>query len=158
MGGRRRIVLVALVHALALTHAPALAQGAREKFDPRRDAAADLAVALARARAEAKRVIVDVGGEWCTWCHVMDRFIEANPDVAAAISDGFVWLKVNYSPANKNEELLSRLPKVEGYPHLFVLDSNGALLKSQRTSELESGSTYDKGKFLAFLKRSQGSK
>lgn len=150
MERRRRIVLAA-----AFAHAAAFAQPAREKFDPRRDAEADVAAAVARAGAEGKRVIVDVGGEWCSWCHVMDRFIASNPDVRAAIDAGFVWVKVNYSPANKNERLLSKWPKVEGYPQLFVLDGSGAVRRSQRTSELENGSDYDKEKFLAFLARSR---
>ena len=40
-----------------------------------------------------------------------------------------------------------------GYPHLFVLDANGKLLHSQNTGELEAGKSYDKGRFLAFVKR-----
>lgn len=150
MERRRRIVLTA-----AFAHAAAFAQPAREKFDPKRDAHEDVAAAVARARVEGKLVIVDVGGEWCSWCHVMDRFIESNPDLRAAINADFVWIKVNYSPANKNEGLLSKWPKVAGYPHLFVLDASGVVVRSQRTSELESGSNYDKNKFMSFLAQSR---
>jgi thiol:disulfide interchange protein len=123
------------------------------KFDPTRDAAADVAQALALASAEGKRVIVDVGGEWCTWCHIMDRFIAANDDVRALIDASYVWVKVNWSPQNENRALLSRWPKIQGYPHLFVLDANGKLLHSQNTAELEAGKSYDRGRFLAFVKR-----
>ena len=121
------------------------------RFDPARDSAADVAYALALAKAEGKRVLVDVGGEWCSWCHVMDRFIAANADVRDAIDAHYVWLKINFSKQNENAALLSRWPKVAGYPHLFVLDANGALVLSQDTGELEDGRTYDKRRFLAFL-------
>jgi thioredoxin-related protein len=124
-------------------------------FDPRRDAAADLVEALTRAVAEGKRVIVDVGGEWCAWCHILDRFIAANEDVRSLIDAGFVWVKVNYSPENRNERLLSRWPKVEGYPHLFVLDGQGRVLRSQASAQLEGGRTYDKAKMLRFLQDSR---
>ena len=123
------------------------------KFDPARDAAADVAHAVALATAQGKRVIVDVGGEWCTWCHIMDRFIDANADVRAAIEASYVWLKVNWSPQNENRALLSRWPKISGYPHLFVLDANGKVLHSQNTAELESGKSYDRERFLAFVRR-----
>ena len=130
----------------------AFAQGPPAKFDPARDAAADVAAAVATAKAQGKRVLVDVGGEWCPWCHILDRFVAANPDVQALRDANYVWLKVNWSKENRNEALLARWPKVNGYPHLFVLDADGRLLHSQDTGVLESGKDYDKAKFVAFLR------
>jgi thiol:disulfide interchange protein len=131
----------------------AMAQALPVKFDPARDAAADVATAAAMAKAQHKRVLVDVGGEWCPWCHILDRFVAANADVKKLVDDNYVWVKVNWSPQNKNEALLARWPKVKGYPHLFVLDDAGALLHSQNTDALEAGDTYDKDKMLAFLRQ-----
>jgi thioredoxin-related protein len=122
-------------------------------FDPSRDAAADVAHAIALAHADGKRVIVDVGGEWCSWCHVLDRFIADNTDVRSLLEAKYVWVKVNYSKENRNAALLARWPKIAGYPHLFVLDANGRLVHSQDTSELESGEGYGKGKFMAMLRK-----
>ena len=130
----------------------AVAQDLPAKFDPTRDGAKDVATALALAKAQDKRVLVDVGGEWCPWCHILDRFVAANPDVQALRDANYVWVKVNWSKENKNEALLSRWPKVQGYPHLFVLDADGTLLHSQDTGVLESGKDYDKAKFVAFLR------
>ena len=59
---------------------------------------------------------------------------------------------VNWSPQNRNESLLSRWPRIKGYPHLFVLDGDGKLVHSQDTSQLEAGADYDKDKLLAFLR------
>lgn len=123
------------------------------KFDPSRDGAADVAHAVALARVHGKRVIVDVGGEWCSWCHILDRFIATTPGVRALIDTRYVWVKVNYSKENRNEALLARWPKVTGYPHLFVLDANGTLLHSQDTGALEAGNGYDKARLLDFLRR-----
>jgi thioredoxin-related protein len=149
----RCVLLAATLAAAGLQHAGA--QGLGTKFDPRRDAVADVAQAVARAGAEGKRVIVDVGGEWCTWCHVMEKFIATNEDVRTLIATDFVWVKVSYSPANRNERLLSGWPKVTGYPHLFVLDAAGKVVRSQPSAELEAARDYDKAKMLAFLQASR---
>ncbi len=120
-------------------------------FDPDRDAAHDLDSALRIARASGRNVLVDVGGEWCSWCHIMDRFFAADPELDKLRDRNFVWLKINFSKQNPNEALLRRWPKIEGYPHLFVLDSTGRLLHSQDTSVLESGRSYDAAAMYAFL-------
>jgi len=122
------------------------------KFDPARDPAADVAHAVALASSQHKRVLVDVGGEWCSWCHIMDRFFETDRDARELRDRGFVLVKVNYSKDNTNAAFLGRWPKIRGYPHLFVLGPDGALLHSQDTSELEAGNGYDRQKMLAFLR------
>lgn len=146
------IVRFAVVGVLLAFAATGAAQTLPSRFDPARDAAADVATAAAQAKAQGKRVLVDVGGEWCAWCHILDRFVEANADVRALRDANYVWVKVNWSKDNKNEALLSRWPKIGGYPHFFVLDGNGSLLHSQDTSLLESGKEYDRAKLIAFLK------
>jgi thiol:disulfide interchange protein len=145
-----RLLLAAFV---LLVSQGLLAQPLPVKFDPTRDAAADVATAASMAKAQRKQVLVDVGGEWCPWCHILDRFVAGNADVKKLVDDNYVWVKVNWSPQNKNEALLARWPKVKGYPHLFVLDGEGALLHSQDTGALEAGDSYDKGKVLAFLRQ-----
>jgi thiol:disulfide interchange protein len=124
-----------------------------KKFDPARDPARDVAAAAAEAKAHGKRVLVDVGGEWCVWCHIMDDFIAANADVRATVEANYIVVKVNWSPQNKNEAFLSAFPKIKGYPHLFVLDGDGKLVHSQETDVLELGRSYDKPKFMNFLRK-----
>ena len=154
MNLRRRIALAWLAWAAFVApFAPASAQSLPERFDPKRDPAADLAGALARAKSEGKRVIVDVGGEWCAWCHILDRFFDAQAELDALRAARYVWLKVNWSKENENRAFLARWPKIAGYPHLFVLDADGRLLHSQDTGELESGRSYDPAKMRAFLER-----
>lgn len=151
---RRRFAAGALALLLPLP-LPAAAAGETRplpwRFEPARDAAADLETALRMARASRRRVLVEIGGEWCSWCHIMDRFFAANPEIKRIRDANFIWLKVNFSKENRNEALLARWPKVAGYPHLFVLDANGRLLRSQDTGELEAGKDYDPVAFRAFL-------
>ncbi len=121
-------------------------------FDPARDAAADIDAAVAEARRTGKNVLIDVGGEWCIWCKRLDQFFVDQKEIAGYLHQHYVTVKVNYSKENKNEAVLSRYPKVAGYPHLFVLDATGALLHSQDTGKLEKGKGHDPEKVLAFLK------
>lgn len=133
------------------TDAPAApAQGVG--FDPGRDAAKDIADALREAGRSGRRVMLDVGGEWCVWCHRLDTLIARHDSLSSFLHRNYVVVKVNYSKENKNETVLAKYPKIPGYPHLFVLDSKGTLLRSQDTAELESGKGHDPGKVMAFLR------
>jgi len=122
------------------------------QFDPARDAVADLETAKVEAQRGGKRIMLDVGGEWCSWCHLLDAFMEGDSEMRRFRDAHYVWMKVNYSEDNENAAFLSRFPAITGYPHLFVLDADGELLHSQFTGELEKGKGYDRAKFFAFLK------
>ena len=150
----RRRSLIAALATLPLAPGWAFPQ-LPVKFEAGRDAAADVQQALTLAQAQRKLVFVDVGGEWCTWCHVFDRFIASRAEVQKLLGERYVLVKVNYSPQQRNEQLLSRFPKARGYPHFYVLDSGGKVLASQASAELEGGNDYDETKVLAFLKRHQ---
>jgi uncharacterized protein YyaL (SSP411 family) len=51
--------------------------------------------AFARARAEGKPILLDIGAVWCHWCHVIDRESYENPEIAALINQLFVPVKVD---------------------------------------------------------------
>ncbi len=51
--------------------------------------------AFARAQAEDKPILLDIGAVWCHWCHVMDRESYEDPEVAALINQHFVAVKVD---------------------------------------------------------------
>jgi thioredoxin-related protein len=130
----------------------------QQKFDPARDAARDIQNAVRQAQKSHKRILLDVGGEWCIWCHRLDTLFLQNKDLAEYLNKYYVVVKINVSKENMNQKLLSKFPKVAGYPHFFVLESNGKLLHSQDTGELEYPKNYpikghDKKKVLSFLKK-----
>lgn len=130
--------------------------GLNAQFDPARDPVADLATAKVEAQRSGKRIVLDVGGEWCSWCHLLDAFIEGDAEIRSFRDANYVWMKVNYSEDNENAAFLSQFPQIKGYPHLFVLDAQGTLLHSQFTGELEADKGQPKGynreRFFAFMK------
>ena len=123
------------------------------EFDSTRNPAKDVQDAVVEAKRTGKRILLDVGGNWCKWCHYLDNFWEKNKDVADFLHEKFIYVKVNFSKGNENKDFLSTYPKIPGYPHFFVLNTDGALLWSQDTGELESGQGHDHDKVLAFLKK-----
>lgn len=127
-------------------------------FDPKRDPDADLREAMALAQATGRHILVDVGGDWCVWCRLLDNLFATDADLSALKERNFVTLKVHYDKTvNRNEAFLSRYPKIAGYPHLFVLAPDGALLHSQDTAALElpkeAGKGHDRAKVAAFLEK-----
>ena len=51
--------------------------------------------AFAKAQAEDKPILLDIGAVWCHWCHVMDRESYEDPEVAKVINENFVPVKVD---------------------------------------------------------------
>ena len=122
-------------------------------FDPNRDASKDIELAKQESQRTGKLILLNVGGDWCTWCQKFDQFFENNTDITDYLHQNFVLIKVNFSPDNRNKNVLSKFPAISGYPHLFVLDSSGQLVISQDTAAMEKGSSYDLDKVLGFLKK-----
>jgi thioredoxin-related protein len=123
------------------------------KYDPKRNAELDVKSAIAQAQKTGKRVLLEIGGEWCSWCHILDKYFEDHRDLRQLRDQNFVLLKINFSRENENEAVLSRYPKIPGYPHFFVLETDGKLLLSQGTSELEEGKSYNLKRFTDFLRK-----
>ncbi len=128
------------------------APGGSAGFEPARDATADIAAAVSEARRSGRRVFIEVGGNWCPWCHRLQAFFAAQPELKKFLESRFVVVKVNVSPEKPNSVPLAKYPPVHGYPHFFVLGPDGALLVSQISDDFEmEGETYDPVKFRTFL-------
>ena len=143
----------AVLMLLTLLSGSLLAETGSLGYDPGADPEQDLRAAVKEAEASGRRILVEVGGEWCSWCHVLDRFVKEHEEIRTLWEQHFVTVKVHYDDEQPNEAFLSRYPKIGGYPHIFVLDSDGTLLHSQDTAELESGKGYSLEKMGEFLAR-----
>jgi len=122
-------------------------------YDPARNPAEDLQQAVVIAQNQNKRIMLELGGDWCIWCKFMDEFYASHNDILQFRADHYVLVKVNVSDKNMNEDFLSQFPAAAGYPHIYILDSDGTFLHSQDTVELEDGAeSYVPDVFMAFLK------
>ena len=133
----------------AVDDLPAYSRG----YSPQRDPFADGRDAIALARRSGRRVLIEVGGEWCSWCHVLERVIKDNPEVERTLRRDFVVVKVNVSDINDNAEFIQGLPAAAGYPKLFVSRGDGTVIHSQDPAEFIRDGSYDAGLVLDFLRR-----
>ncbi len=132
---------------------PSASANNKSGYDASRDPTKDLQDAIAVATKTNKRILLEVGGDWCVYCNILDETFDSHPQIRKVLETYYVTLKINYSKENPNEEFLSRYPRIPDYPHFFVLDSKGILLQSQPTHGFEHGKTYNAGKIDAFLKK-----
>lgn len=123
------------------------------EYSPERDAFKDGAAAIELATHTNRRILIELGGDWCVWCHKMDIFFDKNPDVKKRLHETFVILKINVSDENKNTEFLKAFPKNLGYPHMYVSDKNGSVLFSQDTAEFQDKGSYQRKPFMKFFDR-----
>lgn len=126
-------------------------------YDPATDPFDQYHAAIERAQAQNKLVLVVAGGDWCSWCHRLDRFISRNDDVSTALHDAFVVVKVYVGDENYNELFFSQLPEARGAPHFWVISADRNVLASQSTGMFEHGKRgYDKDAFLRFVRHWKG--
>ena len=122
-------------------------------YSPARNADQDIKAAVVEAQRAGKRILLEVGGEWCSWCHTLDRYFDQHPALTASRDRHYIVVKINFSPENENKIVLSRYPEISGCPFLFVLDTDGKLLHAQPTDPLEEGQSYNLQRFTAFLEK-----
>lgn len=142
-----------LVLLLLFYHGKLMAREDSLIYHPNADARQEIAAALQQAKAEQKHLVLMIGGNWCRWCRMFERFRLSDSRVDSLVKRDFVWLHVNYSKENKNPELMKALsyPQRFGFPVFVILDAEGKLLHTQQSGYLESGEGYSTEKVLDFL-------
>ncbi len=125
-------------------------------YDPARDPQADFAAAAKDAAEQDKLVLMILGGDWCSWCHRLDKFITSRPELDKRLHEQFVVMKVNFSEDNENEAFIGSLPEFTGYPHFFIASADKQIIGSQNTGLLEEGEGYSLEAIEAFISEWEG--
>lgn len=107
---KRTRILRALSAILLTLAATAGAAGGSSKlppagYDESRDPAADLKAAIAQAQRENKRILLEVGGEWCIYCRILNKVIHDDERLTQRLRDGFVVVKVNFSDLHEGRQV-----------------------------------------------------
>ena len=123
-------------------------------YDVEADASKQIAAAIKEANAQNKNVMIQAGGNWCSWCIKFNKFTIADAQIDSIIKASYVLVHLNYSKENKNEATFASLgfPQRFGFPSFIILDKTGQLLHTQNSSYLEDGKgSYDRNTVFEFL-------
>jgi len=136
-------------------------------YDEAADAKQQIAAALAKAKRENQRVLIQWGGNWCPWCIRLHATMTSDPRLQRELLYEYQLVDVDAgSGGDKNVDLASSYGadlKSFGYPFLTILDADGKPVANQETSALErkgadgqsiegSGAGHDAARVLALLK------
>jgi thiol:disulfide interchange protein len=133
----------------------AQALGRKHIYSETANPAADVTAALAKAKAQHKRVLIDVGGDWCGDCQVIDIYFHQQPN-EALLEHNFVVVHIyTDSDLGVNKAIAAKygIPIGKGVPALSVLDANGKIIHSQQTGEFNDMRHMDSPSVTEFLSR-----
>ena len=118
--------------------------------------------AVAKAKAEGKFVVCQVGGNWCPWCLKFADFIANDTAISKVIDENFEYIHVNYNPrksqgpeqVEQGKALMKQLDNAGRFefPVFVILDEEGKIIHIQDSSFLEEGEGYNQEKVLRFFK------
>jgi len=148
---KRKTLLIIVILICTLS-----AYSQREKlYDVNVDGLQQFKEAQIKAKKKNKQIMIQIGGNWCSWCYKFHDFYTKDAQLDSMINADYIVIRVNYDKSMKNEQLFAQLgyPQRFGFPVIVITDAKGNRLHTQNSLYLEDGKgTYDREKFLAFLK------
>jgi thioredoxin-related protein len=147
----KKILFLSLVISLS---AESFSQTTDKKiYNPASNAAIDIAALVKRAKIEHKHVLLQAGGNWCSWCIEFSRFVHTDCSIDSVLNKCFIIYHLNYSKENMNQAIFAKYgyPQRFGFPVFIILDENGNHIHTQNSEYLEQGKSYNKQKVLEFL-------
>jgi len=155
-------ILLSFMLAAVFTLTAEAQSNLKKIYDESIDPMEQIDKAVAKAKAQGKHVVCQVGGNWCRWCLMFADYITKDAEISSMIDDNFIYIHVNYNPreradeakAQKNAKLLKRLknPGRFGYPVFVILDAEGKVIHIQDSSFLEQDNSYNKEKVMRFFR------
>jgi thiol-disulfide isomerase/thioredoxin len=99
-------------------------------YDEKANADAAVAAAFARARKNHKRVLIDLGGNWCPDCIVLANIMRL-PEVGPFIAAHYEVVPVDVGRFDKNLQIPARFGitgRLEGVPSVLIAEPDGKLV------------------------------
>jgi len=114
--------------------------------------------ALAIAKRDNKRVLLQFGANWCIWCHRLHAMLEDNKELARLLASEYVFVLIDVDTIDgkmHNEAINERYgnPRQHGLPAWVMLDADGTKIATVNTEPFEKGDTYDPEKIKASLEQ-----
>ena len=126
----------------------------KKLYDTKVDPVQQFETAIKEAEKTNKHVMLQIGGNWCSWCIRFHNFYENDAELDSLLKSNYVIINVNYDP-KKEQELFTQLgfPQRFGFPVIVITDAEGNRIHTQNSWYLEDGKdSYDKEKYKSFLR------
>ncbi len=101
-------------------------------YDEKADASAAVDAAFARAKQSRKRVLIDLGGNWCPDCIVLAN-VMALPDLKPFLEKNYEVVAVDVGRFDRNLQIPARFGitgRLEGVPSVLVVTPDGELVNA----------------------------
>jgi len=121
-------------------------------YDPGLDAPVAIKAALAQAKVDGKKVLLDFGADWCPDCHVLDSYFE-DPRAKMILEDSYHVVRIDVGYFDKNLESAAKYGNViaVGIPPVVILDAKGTKLVDTAAGELADSRRYTADDIVSFL-------
>lgn len=99
-------------------------------YDESADADAAVAAAFAKAKASHKRVLLDLGGNWCPDCIILANFLQL-PEIKRFVAAHYVVAAVDVGRFNRNLQVPARFgytARLKGVPTVLIAEADGTLV------------------------------
>ena len=104
-----------------------------QPYDEGANADAAVAAAFARAQKSHKRVLIDLGGNWCVDCIVLANFLKL-PEMQRFMAAHYEVVTVDVGRFNRNLQIPARFgitKRLEGVPALLIASPDGKLVNGK---------------------------
>jgi len=99
-------------------------------YDEHADANAAVAAAFAKASVSRKRVLIDLGGNWCGDCLVLANLMQL-PELKSFLKAHYEMVSVDVGRFDKNLQVPARFgitKRLEGVPAILIVEPDGKTL------------------------------
>jgi thioredoxin-related protein len=130
-------------------------------YDEEADARQQIAAAVAKAKKENRRVLLQWGGNWCGWCIKLHEVCQNDAKIKQKLQYEYDVVHVDAGRDKKNMDLAKSYDaEIDGFPFLTILDSSGKVVVNQSTPPFEVdgkslAAGHDTKKVLEFLTKHQ---
>jgi thioredoxin-related protein len=129
-------------------------------YDKKADGRKQFDVALKQAQAADKRLLLNLGANWCGDSQAMYRLLTTNSEIQRVIGERYVLTLVDVNKRrlrDRNRALLERIDNpVERIPVLLIVDQSGKIQNTDPAERLLDSDHQHPDRVLAYLRKWAG--
>lgn len=126
-----------------------------QPYNEAANADAQVAAAFARAQKSKKRVLIDLGGNWCVDCIVLANFVRL-PEMRRFMETYYEEVLVDVGRFNRNLQIPAKFGitgRLKGVPALLIATPDGKLVNGDNIFATASASSMTPQALAAYLAR-----